>query len=253
VHVLKNYFLSPHSLTPALQHGRVSLISALLCAVMVIAAVWWVTPVESYGASGEQYYRGFTYGVINNEVHIWDYAGSCDANSKDVVTLPKSSKLTEVSLHESGSVTSLNFNSCKELEKLFLDVESLKKLTLNQCAKLKNIYISCNSMRSLNLNKCAALREVEILGSDMTRLNLGKKRHLKELDVSGNKLKRLSIFGCTALESINFADNKKLSVNISKNRELKTLVYTPKSAGWKGMVITNPLKTYPKVHRYVNM
>jgi hypothetical protein len=170
----------------------------------------------------------------------------------DKINLSKAGKLQSLRIDESGSTTNLNLNGCKALTQLHLSIESLKKLSVSSCTKLKELLVSHTDLRSINLSKCAALREIYIEGQKVEGITLGEKRSLKILLVNDNGLKSLNISKCPALEELDFSYNAGLSVNISKNRKLKKVTFSPKELGGNSRTINNPLKTFPKVFIYKN-
>jgi hypothetical protein len=193
----------------------------------------------------------------------------------DRIDLAKTAKLQSLELHESGGVSSLSLSACKQLKELYLDVNSLEKLTLNACTKLQNCFITHTKLKTLNVNRCAALRELKVYDSNgltkvslskcrslnklvinntgISGLSLGEMRSLKNMDVSDNQLKKLRVSTCPALNFLTFSFNKGLSVDISKNRNLKSLSYTPLAYNGIQLTILNPRKIYPKVSHYTNM
>ncbi|TDW48761.1 putative secreted protein (Por secretion system target) [Flavobacterium sp. 270] len=157
------------------------------------------------------------------------------------------SKLTDMSIEDNLTITSINaagctllnfsparfgqnhevvtadFSNCSSLQRISFANNKLTSLNLLGCSALTNLDANDNNLNTLNVSGCTALLNAAIYNNKLTALNLSTSPNLVELRVNNNLISNLNLTGCVNLETVNLNSNQIPSINLSGNTHLKVL------------------------------
>ncbi|MDR1042846.1 MAG: hypothetical protein LBL54_02965 [Clostridiales Family XIII bacterium] len=213
--------------------------TASLCAVVMIALLWGVAPLESHAESEVRVYEKFTYTIIGGKIHIWGYDGNNRINNKEVVVVPgeiEKKPVVAVELINIGG-KSISFRKCTQLkslyaEALFFDridlaktakLQSLKLhesgdvtvLSLGACKQLKDLYLDVKTLQKLSVSSCTKLQSLIVENAKLKSLDLGKCVALREFEAEGGELTSVTLGKKRSLKTVNVSQNKLKTLDVS--------------------------------------
>jgi Leucine-rich repeat (LRR) protein len=122
-------------------------------------------------------------------------------------------------------ITSLDFSSLTNLEKLYCDSNSqLTSLNLNGLTNLKYIYCSDDNLSVLNLTTLINLEEINLQNNHFSTLNLNGLTNLKVLVFGNNQVTTINVSGLTALTHLYCNNNLLTTLDVSNLINLKALI-----------------------------
>ena len=176
------------------------------------------------------------------------YLESADLKKLDV---SKNKKINMLSVRADVSTVDIKNNT--ELENLWIESSKLETLDVSKNKKLKDILLTggdgyCqiksidlssnpdlesitihgNSLESLDVSKNHKLRKIYLFNSlengyTLKTVNLGTSKTLKEVDLGVNAVESVDIGKCPNLEAFTIRSSKLSSLDLSKNKKLKSL------------------------------
>ncbi len=134
----------------------------------------------------------------------------------DVIDLSKNTKLTSVSIQDSG-ISEIIFPEENEITYLNCAGNKLTSLDVSSLSKLKQLICSDNELTSLDLTKNLELTSVQCTDNMITSLDLSQNTEVTRLLCNRNKLTELIVKG-TAINYLDCSDNCLFTLDLKDTR-----------------------------------
>lgn len=188
----------------------------------------------------------------------------CNNNRLASIKLSDNANLTTLNC-SSNALLSLELSNNTKLQSLDCSDNKLSQLNLSVNAKLSKLALSSNLLSTIDLGNIPFITSIEYLASNTSAFGLTiKAQNLSDLTINGTNLNNIDITQCQnltsfttsggLLETVDFSKNLKLqevhfttncktlsSVDLSANKELKTLKIGDNQPSWTHYLTTSYL------------
>ncbi len=123
----------------------------------------------------------------------------------------------------SNSLTALEVNKNRHLQKLICWNNLLEALDVSQNRQLTKLYCQHNSLEALDVSQNSQLKSLYCDSNDLKTLDLSQNVQLQELECSDNKLEILEVSHNSKLKLLHCYSNKLKEIDVSSNTALKCL------------------------------